>query len=467
VKAIILAGGSGTRLWPLSRSSYPKQFLKFADQRSLLSRTVERIGRVLSLNDIVVVTNSEYRDYVTSEIGGTANVIIEPVGRNTAPAITLGLKYCQERLGCQGDETFLVCPSDHMIKQEERFVEYISLAEQLAGRGKLVTFGVNPMRPESGYGYIKIGMGCEIGGSKYWEVKDFAEKPDAERAKQYIAEGGYYWNAGIFAFSMETISEEFRRHAPEFSDALGGTYDALIRGFGSMPNISIDYAVMEKSSAAVMLPLDLCWTDVGSWDSLFDVLSKDENGNAMEGDILAIDTNDAMIMGNNRLIAAIGVKDCVIVDTPDALLISKKGDTQRIKEVVTRLKEQGRREILEPVTTHRPWGSYTLLEKGASYKIKRIVVKPGKNLSLQMHYHRSEHWVVVSGTARVKVGEQEYFVHKNESTYVPPSTLHRLENPGKVPLEIIEVQNGEYLEEDDIIRFNDICSCSAKHDEQK
>ena len=457
MKALVLAGGSGTRLWPLSRKSYPKQFLKLNGTESLLRQTVERLLRVLSKDEIVVMTNNEYKFYVKSDLKEIDHIILEPEGRNTAPAIALGIKYCIEKLGCGDEEVLFFSPSDHVIRPINRFVEYLRRAGDLAKEGHIVTFGIKPDRPETGYGYMRAAEQSAGGESQvdYFLVEKFVEKPDASTAKRYIEEGCYYWNSGMFAFSIGTIMNEFRRHAPTIYEMLLKGYDEMVGQFHQMPDLSIDYAVMEKSGRVAVLPLDLYWNDIGSWDSLHDILPRDEDGNAAVGDVMTIDTKNCLIFGNKRLISTIGLRDCLIVETDDAVLIAKKGETWKVKEIVNRLKDSQRKEATEHVTTYRPWGSYTILEQGPRYKIKRVVVNPGEKLSLQTHAHRSEHWVVVKGTAKVSIGDQEIIIHENESAYVPKSTLHRLENAGKIPVEIIEVQNGEYLEEDDIERFDD------------
>lgn len=456
MKAIILAGGSGTRLWPLSRKNYPKQFLKLHDDKSLLEKTADRLLQILSLDDIVVMTNEEYKFYVLSSLGGIKNIILEPLSRNTAPAIALGVKYCMEVLGCKDDEVVFVSPSDHIISPVEAFAEYIAAAHSIAEKGYIVTFGIKPSRPETGYGYIKVRETVSSNESPgYFAVERFVEKPDVHTAQQYLDEGCYYWNSGMFAFRIDTMLDALKRHAPEISKLLARPFDAIVSHFHQMPDVSIDYAVAEKSELVVAVPLDVYWNDIGSWDSVFDVLGKDDKRNATIGDVLTIDTQNSLIIGDKRLIAAIGLEDCLIVETDDAILIAKKGATQRVKEVVQILKQAGRKEAFEHVTTHRPWGSYTVLEEGPRYKIKRIVVNPEQTLSLQLHHHRSEHWVVVRGTAKVTIDDREIYIHENESAYVPKSTLHRLGNPGKVPLEIIEVQNGEYVGEDDIARLED------------
>jgi mannose-1-phosphate guanylyltransferase/mannose-6-phosphate isomerase len=470
MKALILAGGGGTRLWPLSRRNYPKQFLKIKSDKSLLRQTAERLLKVMKRDDVVIVTNRSYKFYVKADLPEIENLIFEPACRNTAPAMALGIKYCLEKLGCGEDEVILMCPSDHIIRPDDRFAEYMKSADAIARKGYIVTFGIKPDKPEPGYGYIKAGKeksaksigqsakSISIGEGEdiaFFDVEEFVEKPDMETARRYVEDGSYYWNSGMFAFSIKTMIGEMARHAPEITGLHDRELGDMLCNFETMPDISIDYAVMEKSDKTVMMPLDLHWSDIGSWDSLYDVLEKDIYENVKQGDVLAIDTKRSLVLGNKRQVTTIGLEDCLIVETDDAILVAKRGEAQKVKEAVKKLNEASRAEVNEHVTTYRPWGNYTVLEDGPRYKIKRIVVNPNEKLSLQMHYHRSEHWVVIKGTAKVLVGDKEMFIHENESAYVPKSTMHRLENPGKVNLEIIEVQNGEYVGEDDIVRTED------------
>jgi len=474
MKALILAGGSGTRLWPLSRKNYPKQFLKLEGDKSLLQQTAERLSGVVAPEDIIVMTNSDYKFHVLSDLmplfgsphlstrhsslNTVFHLILEPAARNTAPAIALGVKYCMESLHCDRDEVIFVCPSDHVIRPVGRFREYLLKAEEIAKEGPIVTFGIKPTRPERGYGYIKADKptSWQAGRPEYFKVERFTEKPDAETAERYMKEGSYYWNSGMFAFSIGTIMDELGKCEPRIGGMLEKSFGDMLSGFAQMPDISIDYAVMEKSDRVVVIPADIYWNDIGSWDSLFDVLEKDEGSNARIGEVITIDTKDTMIIGDKRLITTIGLEGCLIAETGDAVLIAKRGHSQKVKDLIIKMKADNRKEVSEHLTTYRPWGSYTTLEEGPRYKIKRIVVNPGEKLSLQKHLHRSEHWVVIKGTAKVIIDAKEILIHENESAYVPKSTLHMLENQDKVPLEIIEVQNGEYVGEDDIVRIDDV-----------
>jgi len=457
MKVLILAGGSGTRLWPASREAYPKQFLKLSDEKSLLQQTLERLLNIASPKDILLLTNEQYELLVLSDVNEVSidladNILLEPARRNTAPAIALGVKYCLERLRISPEEVLFVCPSDHIIKPVEKLVEYVKLAEKVARQGYIVTFGIKPLCPETGYGYIKI-TSEDLGG--YYLVERFTEKPDLETAKRFLSEGNYFWNSGMFVFTIETMIEELRLYASEIYQLFNQPLDDMIANFPKMPDISIDYAVMEKSKKVVAIPTDIYWSDIGSWDSLYDTLDKDEKANVILGDVLAKDTEGCLVIGNKRLVATVDLKDLIIVETDDAILIAKRGSAQKVKHVLEELKAKSRVEAIEHRTAYRPWGECAIFEERPGYKIKRIFVKPGASIDLQIHHHQNKHWIVVKGTAKVTIEDKVIYIHENESVYVPKLTPHRLENPGEIPLEIIEVQNSEYIEEDDIVRLDD------------
>lgn len=459
MKSLILAGGSGTRLWPASRSDYPKQFLKIDGVDSLLQKTLKRNLKYVDAHEIFILTNSAYYHDVKRQAAEVdhkieKNILLEPAKRNTGPAIALALKYAVDRLGAAPEEVVFVCPSDHVITPEEDFIAYLKKCEHLAKNGDIVTLGIFPSRPETGYGYIKrLKEKCPQGSHR---VEKFIEKPNLTSAQEYLHSGDYLWNSGMFAFSIQTLLNEIQKNATDIFECLRGGYEDVLANFSNMPDISIDYAVMEKADSVVVLPLHLTWSDVGSWDNVYDMLEKDDSQNAKVGQVVDIETKNCLILGGKRLITTIGLEDMLIIETDDVVLVSKRKESQKVKQLVEKLKLHGRKEIAEHVTTYRPWGSYTILENGADYKIKKIIVLPLQVLSLQMHYHRSEHWIVVQGTAKVTIGDKQTLVHENESIYVPKTAKHRIENPGKIPLEIIEVQVGEYLGEDDIVRFEDI-----------
>lgn len=456
MKIIILAGGGGSRLFPLSRSRLPKQFLKLSGAKSLLAQTIERFLPLVKSSDMVIVTNQEYVHHVKLELAASkaleAHILLEPVSRNTAPAIAFAVTYCVEQLGCGSDEVMFVTPSDHIIRPVETFTANVRQAAGMAKMDKIVTLGIPPDSPETGYGYIQAGKPFSSG----FEVELFREKPDRATAVAYLAAGNYYWNSGMFVFTIACFMAELRAHQPDISELAEAGLEAMTANFAEMSNISLDYAVAEKSGQVVMLPLTAKWNDIGSWDAIYDILAKDADGNAVEGDCIPMDCSNTLMLGHSRLIAGIGLEDILVVETDDVIVVAKKGESQKVKELVSQLQANGRVEADEHTTVYRPWGLYTVLGSGQGYKIKRIIVNLGQVLSLQMHYHRSEHWIVVGGTAKMTIGGIEHMVHENESVFVPQTTKHRLENPGKLPLEIIEVQNGSYLGEDDIVRFEDI-----------
>lgn len=457
MKIIILAGGGGTRLFPLSRACYPKQFLKIAGEKSLLQQTVERFLIIAKQEEIVIVTNKDYIFHVQEnlhEIGAEKiNIITEPTGKNTAPAIALAISYCKDCLNCCEDEILFVSPADHLIKPAEKFAELVQQAEQVCkDKNDIITIGVKPTKPETGYGYIQAAG--KVADTVFY-VKSFKEKPDKVTAEKYLVEGNYYWNAGMFMFSIARMEIELEQYVPEIAKISQQGYENCINNFTEMSDISIDYAVAEKSTHMSVMPMkEIYWNDIGSFDSIAEVLA-DKNGNGIYGDVITADCQNTTILGSDRLISGIGLKDLIVVDTPDSLLITEKGKSQEVKKVVEKLKKEHRKEAIENRTMYRPWGSYTILAEGEGYKVKRITIKPGAKLSLQMHYHRSEHWTVISGTGKLTLDDKVVIFKENESTYIPIAVKHRLENPGQIPLSIIEVQNGRYLGEDDIVRFDD------------
>jgi mannose-1-phosphate guanylyltransferase/mannose-6-phosphate isomerase len=466
--AIIMAGGSGTRFWPLSREKMPKQLLKIGGDDTLIRETVNRMLPLVKLEDIFIVTNPSLAESIGYQLSSRfnrswdCNFILEPEARNTAPALGLAALHLER---VDPESIMVVLAADHFIRRNDQFLDLLRKAGTAAEQDYLVTLGIKPDRPETGYGYIRSGDRCS--GSNLdgiFNVQAFVEKPNLETAREYVRNGAYYWNSGIFIWKTRTLLAEIEKHVPVLHQGLNeirphiGTdreTDVIRDVFKKLDSISIDYAVMEKTDRAAMIPADIGWSDVGSWTALDEVSERDASGNVVIGNVIDLDSRDSIVFAEKRLVATIGLNNMVVVDTPDATLVCSKDRAQDVKKVVDELKKRKAEEHLIHRTVRRPWGSYTVLEEGDRYKIKRLEVIPGAKLSKQLHHHRSEHWVVVSGTARVTNGDREYDVHPNESTYIPISTNHRLENRGKIPLQIIEVQNGEYLGEDDIVRFDD------------
>ena len=463
----ILCGGAGSRLWPVSRETHPKPFIRLADGQSLLQKAWLRGAALLDVPEILTVTNRElffkteeaFRE--VNAAGLKASFILEPFGRNTAAAIAAAALQISAKYGV--DALMLVLAADHLISDQAAFQRAVHEAIALAKAGKLVTFGIPPDAPETGYGYI------EAEGQK---VLRFVEKPDLEKAQEYLAAGNFLWNSGMFCFSVGTILHEMEQHCPlilastricmglsQSIDGPGFTQLELdAKAFANVPDNSIDYAVMEKAAAqgsVAVVPCNIGWSDIGSWTELGNLAEPDNNGNRIQGDALLYNSKNCTVQSNSRLVGAVGVENLVIIDTPDAVLVADKSCAQDVKYIYAELKAKGHQAHKIHRTVYRPWGTYTVLEEGNGFKIKRIEVKPGASLSLQMHYHRSEHWIVVSGMAKVVNGEREFLVNTNESTYIPAGHKHRLENPGMLRLVMIEVQSGGYLGEDDIVRFND------------
>ncbi|HCB14100.1 MAG TPA: mannose-1-phosphate guanylyltransferase/mannose-6-phosphate isomerase [Gammaproteobacteria bacterium] len=462
---VILSGGSGTRLWPLSRETYPKQFLPLVDQNTMLQNTALRVAGLPDIAAPLVVCNEEHRFMVAEQLRAVgihpAAVILEPLGRNTAPAVAIAALHAQR---CSDDPVLLVLPSDHVIADIEGFRTAVCQVAPYAEAGRLITFGIIPTMPETGYGYIQAG--APLDGSEIYEVDRFVEKPDLATALSYLESGHYYWNSGMFMFSTSTFLAELERFAPAMLAACQralATTDQADRdflwlgreAFAACPKDSIDYAVMEKTDHAVVMPLAVGWNDVGSWSALWEVGQRDQEGNIKRGDVISVDSRDSYIDAASRLVATIGVEHLVVVETADAVLVASKDQVQEVKAVVDQLKTRQRPEGRMHRKVYRPWGCYDSIDFDQRFQVKRITVNPGASLSSQMHHHRAEHWVVVRGTARVTRGEDVFLLTENQSTYISVGVRHRLENPGKIPLEIVEVQSGSYLGEDDIVRYDD------------
>ena len=461
---VVLSGGAGTRLWPLSRELYPKQLLPLIGEHTMLQDTVLRLAG-LAIAAPIVVCNESHRFLVAEQlrqVGTPAQaIVLEPVGRNTAPAIALAALAAIA--AGDADALLLVLPADHVIRDLAVFHTAVRTAVAAAEGGHLVTFGVVPHAPETGYGYIRRGAALSAGAG--WRIVQFVEKPDQARAAEFLASGDYYWNSGMFVFSVRRYLEELRRQASDIAAVCEAAFGKAKHdldftrvdpeGFATCRSESIDYAVMEKTADAVVVPLDAGWSDVGSWSSLHEACVKNADGNVIRGDVLAEETHNSYLYAESRLVAVVGLNDHVVIETKDAVLVAPRDRVQDVKSLVARIKGAGRSEHALHREVFRPWGSYDSLDNGDRFQVKRLTVRPGGVLSLQMHHHRAEHWVVVSGTARITRGEEVFLLEENQSTYIPVGVRHRIENPGKIALHIIEVQSGGYLGEDDIVRFED------------
>lgn len=460
---VILSGGSGTRLWPLSRSSYPKQFLPLTEADSLFQLTLKRVSDQPGFEAPLVICNDEHRFLIAEQARAMGiplrDIVLEPAARNTAPAIALAALLARQS---GEDPLLLVLPSDHAIRKPEVFLGAVQAASAEAAKGSLVTFGIVPSHPETGYGYIRAGSSVGDGG---FSVDRFVEKPDLATAREYLASGGYFWNSGMFLFKASTYLDEIARHAPQILQACEKAVAAGRRdldffrvdsaSFEPCPSDSVDYAVMEKTERAVVFPIDAGWSDVGSWNAVWEIATQDERGNAASGDVQIEDSDSNFVHAGSRLVTLLGVSDLVVVETPDAVMVTHKSRAQDLKQLVSRLTENGRSEATIHRKAYRPWGSYDVVDEGTGFKVKRLIIKPGQRLSVQLHNQRAEHWVVVAGTASVTIDDRDLTVRENESIYIPCRSKHSLENRATEDLQLIEVQTGGYLGEDDIVRFED------------
>jgi mannose-1-phosphate guanylyltransferase len=471
----ILCGGAGSRLWPVSRELHPKPFIRLADNESFLQKSFIRGAILPNVTEVLTVTNREllfktkddYRE--VNQTNTKTSFLLEPFGRNTAAAVALAALYVAKQHG--EDAILLILTADHLIANQAAFQQAVTNASLIAQSGKIVTFGIQPHAPETGYGYIEANQGKPLVSNQStigYEVARFVEKPNLATAQAYVDSGKFYWNSGMFCAKASTLVAELQRHAPDILNTAKACFEASLKDntditqvefeastFANVPSNSIDYAVMEKSANVAVIPCDIGWNDIGAWDAMSTLTAADEDGNRVSGKAMLNNSKNCFIQSNSRLVATVGLENIIIVDTPDAVLVADRSQVQNVKDIYNRLKQEGNEAYKLHQTVHRPWGNYTILEEGERFKIKRIVVKPAQRLSLQMHHHRSEHWVVVSGMAKVTNGEKEFFVSPNESTFIPAGTAHRLENPGVLDLVMIEVQSGDYVGEDDIVRFND------------